>query len=229
MVLNAEKLAFYDGEGQEQLYFDPAAGCYKFRGMLNVNDNFVVDKLGNVTMKGSINMSSGSITWGGNIPNKKRYAASTGGPWHDTMQSGDIYCCDWDYQINDWGTPYQFVGKDGRPGSDATVPKYITDTVIAKGVIEAPQINANNFGIYPPNSTTIGGSFNLFGNYDGVQRHFLKILYGQGSFWEPTVFFDSPGGAKANWEFLGGTLFTGPVQFTGVVDFGDNHVTAVFG
>ena len=89
MVLNAEKLAFYDGEGQEQLYFDPAAGCYKFRGMLNVNDNFVVDKLGNVTMKGSINMSSGSITWGGNSPVKYEFSTSMTGPWYDAMQAND--------------------------------------------------------------------------------------------------------------------------------------------
>ena len=31
-------------------------------------DNFVVDSNGNVTMKGSINLSNGSITWGDNLP-----------------------------------------------------------------------------------------------------------------------------------------------------------------
>lgn len=58
VVLNSKKLAFYDAAGQEQLYFDPAAGCYKFRGALNVNDMFIVDKKGNVTIK------EGSISWG---------------------------------------------------------------------------------------------------------------------------------------------------------------------
>jgi hypothetical protein len=126
VVLNSKKLAFYDAGGQEQLYFDPAAGCYKFRGALNVNDNFIVDKLGNVVMKGGITLD-GPIRWGtDNVPNKKRYAASTSGPWHDTMQSGDIYCCDWDYVSEKWGGPYKFIGTDGsngRPGSDADVTR----------------------------------------------------------------------------------------------------------
>lgn len=122
VVLNAEKLAFYDGSGQEQLYFDPAEGVYKFRGALNVNDNFIVDKLGNVTMKGNLNLAEiSTIYWGDKPPNKKRYAASTDGPWHDSMQSGDIYCCDWNYTTNQWGDPYKFVGTDGAPGSPANV------------------------------------------------------------------------------------------------------------
>lgn len=126
VVLNSKKLAFYDAGGQEQLYFDPAEGVYKFRGALNVNDNFIVDKLGNVVMKGGITLD-GPIRWGtDNVPNKKRYAASTSGPWHDTMQSGDIYCCDWDYVSEKWGGPYKFIGTDGsngRPGSDADVTR----------------------------------------------------------------------------------------------------------
>ena len=64
VVLNAEKLAFYDGSGQEQLYFDPAEGVYKFRGALNVNDNFIVDKLGNVVSNGSMT-SNGSLIMNG--------------------------------------------------------------------------------------------------------------------------------------------------------------------
>lgn len=37
------------------------------------------------------------------------------------MQSGDIYCCDWNYATGEWELPYKFVGTDGRPGSDASV------------------------------------------------------------------------------------------------------------
>lgn len=86
--------------------------------------NFHVDQDGNLTLKGSINLSNGSITWGSNVPNKQRYAASMGGPWHDTMQDGDLYCCDWDYAGNKWGPAYKKVGTDGKPGtngSDANV------------------------------------------------------------------------------------------------------------
>ena len=121
VVLNSKKLAFYDAGGQEQLYFDPAEGVYKFRGALNVNDNFIVDKLGNVTMKGNLNLAEVStIYWGKTPPNKKRFAVSTDGPWHDSMQSGDIYCCDWNYTTNQWGDPYKFVGTDGKDGVDGS-------------------------------------------------------------------------------------------------------------
>ena len=121
VVLNSKKLAFYDAGGQEQLYFDPAEGVYKFRGALNVNDNFIVDKLGNVTMKGNLNLADiSTIYWGKTPPNKKRFAVSTDGPWHDSMQSGDIYCCDWNYTTNQWGDPYKFVGTDGKDGVDGS-------------------------------------------------------------------------------------------------------------
>lgn len=235
VVLNSKELSFYDAGGGRVLYFDPASGTYKFLGEVNVNDKFVVDKVGNVTLAGNINMTDGVITWGGNGPVKYQFAASLTGPWHETMAANDKYRRDSLDGGTTWGEGYQFVGTDGKDGadghdgSDATVPKYITDTVIAKGVIEAPQINANDFSIYPQDSVAIGGSFNLFGNRDGEQYHFLKIKYGQGSFYEPIIYFDSPKHAQAEWGFDSGTRFTGPVTFGGDVDFGDNHPIAVFG
>ncbi|MEG1858623.1 MAG: hypothetical protein RR216_07745, partial [Pseudoflavonifractor sp.] len=158
VVLNADELSFYDAAGSRVLFFDPTSGTYKFMGMLNVSDNFVVDKNGNVTL-------NGTIKWGvGNEPNKKRYATTETGTWHSDFQAGDVYCCDWNYKTETWGPAYKFVAKDGTPGqdgSDATVPKYITDTVIAKGVIEAPQINANDFAIYPNNPSDTTGTFKI--------------------------------------------------------------------
>lgn len=126
-VLNSREFTFYDAGGGKVLFFDPVAGTYMFMGKLNVADNFTVDKDGNVVMKGGITLS-GPIKWGtDNAPNKKRYAASISGPWHDTMQSGDIYCCDWDYVAETWGAAYQFKGQDGKPGSDASVPQWVKD------------------------------------------------------------------------------------------------------
>jgi hypothetical protein len=73
--LNSNVLAFYDANGREALYFDPVAKKYRFRGdvdilggTMNVNDNFIVDKDGNLTINGNINLSGGSITWGKNAP-----------------------------------------------------------------------------------------------------------------------------------------------------------------
>lgn len=50
--LNSDVLAFYDDDGNEALYFDTNEGTYKFAGVLNVNDNFTVDKNGKLTATG---------------------------------------------------------------------------------------------------------------------------------------------------------------------------------
>lgn len=73
--LNSDVLAFYNDDGEEALYFDAAAGRYRFRGdvevtggAMNINGNFIVDEDGNLTINGNINLSGGTITWGGNLP-----------------------------------------------------------------------------------------------------------------------------------------------------------------
>lgn len=179
-VFNAEELSFYDGAGEQALYFDPVSGTYSFRGVLNVNDKFVVDKLGNVKLAGNINMSEGAITWGGNGPVKYQFATSISGPWHDAMAANDKYRRDSLDGGTTWGEPYQFVGTDGKngvDGSNATVPKYITDTIISKGVIEAPEVHANDFAIYPNNPNDYTGTFKIYGNYGGGQYLMFSLAY----------------------------------------------------
>lgn len=75
VVLNSDTLAFYNDNGTEALFFDAAAGKYRFQGdvsitggTMNINDNFIVDADGNLTINGNINLSGGSITWGKNDP-----------------------------------------------------------------------------------------------------------------------------------------------------------------
>lgn len=82
--LNSDVLAFYDADGSEALYFDAEAGKYRFcgdvaitGGTMNVNDNFIVDADGNLTLKGKINFTGGSITWGDNDPTEE-YLRSIG-------------------------------------------------------------------------------------------------------------------------------------------------------
>ena len=74
-VFNSDVFAMYDDDGSEALYFDSNAGKFKFRGTIevtagsmNINNNFIVDEEGNLTINGNINLSGGSITWGKNDP-----------------------------------------------------------------------------------------------------------------------------------------------------------------
>jgi hypothetical protein len=73
--LNSDILAFYNDNGEEALYFDAMTGKYRFRGdvevtggSMNINDAFIVDPQGNLTLTGNINLSGGSIIWGSNLP-----------------------------------------------------------------------------------------------------------------------------------------------------------------
>lgn len=114
------------------------------------------------------------------VQQSKKQFSSNLTDWHNTMTSTDIYRRDWDYTTNDWGSPYQFVGKDGQdgdPGSDATVPTYITQTVIRKGVIAAPTVQANEFSIYPSSSTSTSGGLYIYGNYSGSQHMMFGVEY----------------------------------------------------
>lgn len=108
-------------------------------GTINVNDKFVVDADGNVTM-------SGSISWGTNSPYKSQFS-KTGSTWHDTMKSTDYYRRDsYDGGVT-WGAAYQFRGEDGQDGedgSDADVPNYIHNTYIGATEIRSPTITGNN-------------------------------------------------------------------------------------
>lgn len=69
MILNSSVQAFYNADGQEALYFDAAAGEYRFvgdvtvlSGSLNINNNFVVDVYGNVTCNGSVTLQGNNTS-----------------------------------------------------------------------------------------------------------------------------------------------------------------------
>lgn len=166
--LYAENFYFQDGSGDVKTLIDQAAKKADFSHLDYID-------LGGITLDGrtgNINFSgAGSITWGNNIPNKKRFAASTSGPWHDSMQSGDIYCCDWNYATGEWGLPYKFVGTDGRPGSDANVTynnikaalqkaSGVSSAYLTMDEIGAPEIYGGKiYGGQIAGSSILGGAF----------------------------------------------------------------------
>lgn len=130
---------------------------------IDVNDGaFYVDREGNVTMKGNINLSSGNITWGADSsPVCVLYAASSlstptgsyssypstsSSGWHKTIGSSDLYAS-YSYDGGStWTSAVKIRGEDGKngsDGSDANVPAYIQKTYIDFSKVETPMLIAN--------------------------------------------------------------------------------------
>lgn len=118
--------------------------------------NFSVDSNGNVTMKGSINMSNGSITWGSNnSPVRVLYArtalstptlpyasypSSSSYNWHQTMSVAYDYYASYSYDGGATWTAAILIqgrdgedGQDGQDGSDATVNERNVFNVLTNG------------------------------------------------------------------------------------------------
>lgn len=86
---------------------------------IDVNDGvFYVDTLGNVTMKGNINMKAGTITWSkDNSPVKVRYS-NDGITWHDSYITTD-YFAEYSYDGGQsWTEAIKIQGADGKNGKD---------------------------------------------------------------------------------------------------------------
>lgn len=107
----------------------------KFKGeYLDLMGIHVVNKNGVTVMT----IDQGGIRFGrGFSPIKYQFAESFYGPWHNEMSSDDLYRRESVDGGETWETPYKFVGTDG---SDANVPKYITETKITETTIESPKI-----------------------------------------------------------------------------------------
>ena len=184
---NAEMLAFYNTAGKKSMYLDPATGHYVYHGRmdiiggkLNVNDNFIVDEDGNLTINGSINLSGGTITWGDNGPPAGKDApqmqvkyytsanAATGyDTWNDAWAGQNVWAR---YSVDggrSWGPYIMVQGKDGQDGDDAYVPSYITSSKITKTTIESPTITGNNVRALKAFSVGLlsGSSFDAYGHF----------------------------------------------------------------
>nr|DAV24912.1 MAG TPA: hypothetical protein [Bacteriophage sp.] len=140
--------------------------------------------------------------------------------WHDVMEPGDKYRRESIDSGKTWGEPYQFVGKDGANGSDASVPSYvqvrgIDFTSISNNYIKSPKIYGGEFYGTEFNVIADGsdGSFNLYGDFDGRQLHLFKIGYFAGD--APFVEIESPVSAPLNI----GSVERGTVYMKGYVDF----------
>lgn len=140
--------------------------------------------------------------------------------WHDVMEPGDKYRKESIDGGKTWGEPYQFVGKDGANGSDASVPSYvqvrgIDFTSISNNYIKSPKIYGGEFYGTEFNVIAEGsdGSFNLYGDFGGRQLHLFKIGYFAGD--APFINIHSPVFAPLNI----GSIEGGTTYMKGYVDF----------
>lgn len=150
---------------------DPQSGGWLKGCGIDVNNGaFYVDPSGNVTMKGSINMADGSITWGsGNSPCLVLYCSVAASPptgsynsypsrgstsWHKSINDGDLYASytydggvTWTSAIKIRGEDGQNGkdGQDGMDGSDATVNERNVFNVLTNG--------GTKFGVFSDSST----------------------------------------------------------------------------
>ena len=171
---------------------------------------------GNIDLTGCITLSDMTdATKEAVTGSKSEFSPNGTSNWTTVMTSVDKYRRDWDYNKNDWGPVYQFRG------TDATVPTYITQTVIAKGKVQAPYIMGTEFSIHPESENDESGSFNIYGMFNGSENHMFKIEYfDSGS--SPSVTIDSPCGAYMYYGHQPVTA-TGDlgslIYFQGTVDF----------
>lgn len=144
--------------------------------------------------------------------------------WHSPMAASDMYRRESIDGGKTFGAPYQFRGKDGQDGSDADVPSYVElkgldFTDIRNNYIRSPKIYGGEFYGNEFNVVSDGsdGAFNLYGDYNGSQYHFLSIYYYNNG--TPHVFIESPSGATIHID--------GNIHFHGNVDFGEASVSGL--
>ena len=171
---------------------------------------------GNIDLTGCITLSDMTdATKEAVTGSKSEFSPNGTSNWTTVMTSADKYRRDWDYNKNAWGPVYQFRG------TDATVPTYITQTVIAKGKVQAPYIMGTEFSIHPESENDESGSFNIYGMFNGSENHMFKIEYFD-SGTSPSVTIDSPCGAYMYYGHQPVTA-TGDlgslIYFQGTVDF----------
>lgn len=171
---------------------------------------------GNIDLTGCITLSDMTdATKEAVTGSKSEFSPDGTSNWTTVMTSVDKYRRDWDYNKNAWGPVYQFRG------TDATVPTYITQTVIAKGKVQAPYIMGTEFSIHPESENDESGSFNIYGMFNGSENHMFKIEYFD-SGTSPSVTIDSPCSAYMYYGHQPVTA-TGDlgslIYFQGTVDF----------
>lgn len=176
---------------------------------LNVNNNFIVDSNGNVTIR------NGSISWGavtgtGEIDNRISNAQTTANNAQSAANSAEALADDALYEANRAAANLRKLANGEYSG-----------TFIDGKMLISPEIYTNLLTISTPNNRRESGLL-LSGYYNSREYDWLKIYYYEGD--SPNIHFTSPGGSDAHWSF-NRSYFHGSIDFSGATVSG---ITATF-
>jgi hypothetical protein len=161
---------------------------------LNVNNNFIVGSNGNVTMRGNISMTGGSIAWG-NINETGSAAYQTANNAYSL--AGDAY--------------YEAAAAASNVARLAN--GQYSGTFINGKVLVSPTIMTNLLEITTPGGNSGGKSGLVLKGYWGNTLHdMFEVTYYEGD--AAYVAIQSPVGAYAHWRFSN-SYFYGNIHFEG--------------
>ena len=193
--------SFQDLSGREMLTADYKFGAdyLELKG-LNVNNNFIVDSRGNVSIRGNITMTGGTISWANiNETGSAAYKAA------QNAQSAANTALAEAYNAADDAYAAEKIAKQIANG------KYSNGTFINGRELYSPTIYATEFRVIPENVGDDVGGYILCGYYGSRLFEMMKIGYFASD--APYVVFDSPCSAYANWDFPW-TYFSGHLDFS---------------
>ena len=157
---------------------------------LNINNNFIIDSGGNVTMRGNITMTGGNISW--DSVNESESTA------YRTANSASIMA-------------NSAINNVARLANGQYSGTFINGTTIV-----SPTILTNLLEITAPKNNLESGLV-LKGYYNNAEYQWLKIWYYEGDM--PVLHFTSPDHADAYWNF-GRTVCNGYFDFTNATVIG---------
>lgn len=209
--------AFQDLSGKNMLSSD-----YKFtadyldvRG-LNVNNNFIIDSNGNATVRGTITMTGGSITWSNiNETDSSAYKKAVSA---ESDASKALAAAE------DAADDAYYAERLAKRIANGT---FSGGTFINGTEIYSPTIYADEFIVMPENKASNNkwtGGYSMYGYFGSTLYKMMSISYVDTGF-SPEVEFWSPAGAYAYWAF-------GRTTFNGYLDFSNANVeglSATFG
>jgi hypothetical protein len=200
---------FQDSFGRSMLVNKDSPTDYKFDadylsllGLDVGNGNLIIDSGGNISMRGNITMTGGSISWGNvNTDPATTNAASTAASAYSLA----------------YGANSAAANAAAAAATSEALARRIANGTFSGGTfidgqnIYSPTIYANEFVVNPRTSSLPPPSFSIFGTFNSRQNYSFRLRYYAGD--AAYVIFESPGQAYAQWNFPY-TYFSGNIDFS---------------